>query len=382
MLRDIPRYTQLLVVSDTGMYQKDRKTYAFGPVVKELQEMLSLFETITWIGFDRPDQCNNASYVEVPSEKIKVIALERVGGTSMGAKLKIIASYPKMKALIASEIDKHQYIHCRAPSNPAFICMKLSKNHPKKQFWFKYAGNWTEKAPFFYDFQRKKLKTLLSNCKVTVNGSWPNQESHIFAFENPCLEDRDRDSGMEIVRNKKLEEKYHYCFVGGLNENKGIRKMLGAFSEIKSDKVGSIHIVGDGELKEEMMAISKGVKKDIVFHGFLGKRELFEVYRQCHFIILPSQSEGFPKVIGEAMNFGCAPIVSQISCIDQYIRHKQNGFLLKPVHQEKLKKMIEESLKIDGITFRSFIDHNYRMAHKFTYGYYIQRIEEELFKSQ
>ena len=62
------------------------------------------------------------------------------------------------------------------------------------------------------------------------------------------------------------------------------------------------------------------------------------IYSKCDFIILPSKSEGFPKVIGEAMNYGCIPIVSDVSCISQYIQNGVNGFLIKPITSKEIYK--------------------------------------------
>ena len=63
--------------------------------------------------------------------------------------------------------------------------------------------------------------------------------------------------------------------------------------------------------------------------------------------VLPSYSEGFPKVIAEAMNFGCIPIVSDISCIRQYIINGKNGFLINqtPTDSRFFKSVYKRNLK-------------------------------------
>ncbi|MGK0308492.1 MAG: glycosyltransferase involved in cell wall biosynthesis [Urechidicola sp.] len=380
MSKHLSKDRKLLVVSDTGMVQRNGKMFAFGPVVKELQEILVIFDSITWIGFNRPDQIENASYLEIPSEKINTILLKRVGGTSFLDKLKIITNYPVMWHIILSEIKKHQYIHVRAPSNPAYISMLLSKNYPEKQFWFKYAGSWIEKASFFYDLQRKRLKKYQENYKVTVNGNWKYQPKHIVAFENPCLNEEDRLEGEKIVMSKDLSSEINYCFVGGLNENKGVLKILSAFSEIEKANIGTLHIIGDGALKEALKEKALAIKNKVIIHGYISKQEIIELYKTCHFIILPSKSEGFPKVIGEAMNYSCVPIVSNVSCINQYIENKKNGFLIEPNTVVVLKKIILQSLSLSKKEYNEINRINYILAEKFTYANYNARISNELFK--
>lgn len=380
MPKNLSRYTKLLVVSDTGIYQKDGKTYAFGPVVKELNEMLTLFERITWIGFNREDQKKNLSYIEIKSSNIKTITLKPVGGNSILDKFKIIYYYPKMWLLINSEIKKHNYIHSRFPSNPAFISLILSKKYLKKQFWFKYAGSWVDKTSFFYNFQRKKLKNLKTNSVVTVNGVWKNQSKNVIAFENPCLDEDDRKIGKIIVKEKELANMVNFCFVGGLNKNKGVDKIIEVFKTLNNNNVGTLHIVGNGNLCQSLKKEAHKIKTQVIFYGFLPKNKVVTIYEKSHFIILPSQSEGFPKVIGEAMNYGCLPIVSDVSCINQYIQNDRNGVLINSVTTESVKKSLFQSLKITNKEFLKYIDINYRIAERFTFNHYLQRIKNEVFE--
>lgn len=378
MPKDVRRHSKLLVISDTGMVERNGQIFAFGPVIIELQELLALFDSITWIGFNRPDQIDNTSYMEVNSDKIKTITLKSVGGTSISDKISILKNYPRMIHTILSEIKKHQFIHSRAPSNPAFIAMLLSKRFPEKQFWFKYAGSWVDKTSFFYNLQRKKLKTRGSNCKVTVNGKWKHQPSHILAFENPCLNDDDRKIGKNIVNKKECFNKINFCFVGGLNKNKGIELVLEAFKNINSEKIGRLQIVGDGVLRKSIEGKAKNLPIEIKILGALPKNKVIEIFKESHFIILPSKSEGFPKVIGEAMNYGCIPIVSDISCIGQYVSNK-NGFLIKTIDSNELFLKLQESMVLTEDDYQTMIKYNYCLAEKFTYSYYLTKIQQLIF---
>ncbi len=380
MPKHLSKNNRLLVVSDTGMVQKNGKMYAFGPVVKELQEMLKLFETITWIGFNRSDQLKNASYIEISSKNIKTIALSRVGGKSVVDKMNIIASYPKMWSIIHLEIKKHQFIHSRAPSNPAYITMLLSKKYPSKQFWFKYAGNWIEKTSFFYDLQRKKLKKLASNCTITVNGTWENQPSNIVAFENPCLTLAEREEGLKTTNAKNYKKPFTFCFVGRLDELKGMQLILNSFGSLKSlEKVEQIHFIGDGPKKEFYELKCKQLGLPVTFHGFINRQEVFKIYKQSHFIVLPSKSEGFPKVIAEAMNYGCIPIVSDVSCIGQYI-NTMNGYIINPLTTGRLAELINLVInETENDLKKKAMQCQLDTAH-FTYDHYTNRIQNDIFE--
>ena len=366
---------RLLVVSDTRMVLIGNKVKAFGPVVSELQNLLKFFDQITWIGFDYIFE--DSSMVYITDERIKVILLDKVGGKTFWSKLKIIRYYPKMFFVVLREVLKHDLIHSRGPSNPAVISMFISFFFRDKTFWFKYAGSWVEEASKFYKLQRSILKKLLKNSVVTINGNY-SPSKRIISFENPCITEENRIEGKSILETKILPNKKNYCFVGGLNLNKGVMHMLESFSKIDHDNIGEIFIVGDGPEREELEKKAHKMKYNIKFYGFQNREFIISIYKISHFIILASKSEGFPKVIGEAMTFGVVPIVSDISCIGEYVKHNKNGFLINPSSKIDLSEKIIESLRMDAGLFNSWIFNNFELSKKFTYSYYLNRIKNEI----
>src|SRR5699024_2461460 len=115
-----------------------------------------------------------------------------------------------------------------------------------------------------------------------------------------------------------------------------------AFANISNkDFIGSVHFAGDGKKKEFYEEFAKKHQIPAVFHGFLEREKVFEIYKQSHFIILTSDSEGFPKVISEGMNFGCIPIVSLISGMNLYL-NKKNSLILDKNNSDSLTSILEE----------------------------------------
>lgn len=380
MSKDLQRGTKLLIISDTGMFKKNNQRYAFGPVVKEVDFFLKKYKHITWLGFNKSYELNNKSYQVINKKNVEIIMLPRIGGQSILAKLQILIKYPKMFLIIYKLLKTHQYIHVRAPSHPAIITMFLSYFFPKKQFWFKYAGSWVDKASKYYEFQRYILKHLNKNAKITVNGKWPNKNKNILSFENPCLNNNERLIGKGSFIQKNITGNINYCFVGALNKHKGVHLIIESLIQLnENNRIGTFHFVGDGPDKEKFEKEAKKTAIPVIFHGFLNKQEINNIYSQSHYIVLPSKSEGFPKVIGESMNFGCVPIVSDVSAIGQYIKDKQNGFLIKPLNTSMLLKAFIDSLNLNNLVYKKMQQINYDIANKFTYNYYIERINKEIY---
>lgn len=372
----------LLVISDTGMYTKNSDVFCFEPVLIELNYMLQLFNQIYWIGFERKDQINNKSYSKIKSNKIKVKMLPAVGGKRIKDKFKILKSYPYIYKTIHQHIKDIDHIHLRAPSNPALIGAASCFLYPKKTFWFKYAGSWIDKAPFFYSFQRiifKKLATAKKNVRLTINGDYEDHP-RIFNFQNPCINKEDFVNGKKIVTEKKIIDKYKLCFIGNLTSKKGVDNLLLALKTNKSiDHIESIDLIGDSSFKDHFISVSENIEIPSYFHGFLDKKEIFKILSKSHIIILPSQSEGFPKVISEGMNFGCLPVVSAVSCVPQIIQHNKNGFLLYKNTPYEINQVLEQLKKISNIEYYDIVKKNQEFCYMFTYENYIDRIDKEIF---
>ena len=53
-----------------------------------------------------------------------------------------------------------------------------------------------------------------------------------------------------------------------------------------------------------------------------------EVYNRSHFLLLPSKSEGWPKVVAEALFWGCVPVATPVSCVASMLDNGNRGIVL------------------------------------------------------
>ena len=372
---------KIAIISHTEHYRNnDGAIVGWGPTIKEINKLLEITDSIVHIApfYNNPPP---VSALEYCNDNIKYIPLKKSGGKGF-QKLSIFKNLIHNLLQISKAIKDVDYIQFRAPTGIGIYVLPYLRFFNKKQYWVKYAGNWKDlNMPLGNKFQKKWLqKCILMNTKVTVNGVWKNEKPNIISFENPCLDVNDRKKGKEIVSKKKIKNKINFCFVGVLNDHKGVGEIIEAFSKINSNKIGNIHFVGDGKEKERFLIAAKKIYHRIIFHGFIPKDSISDIYSKSHYIILPSKSEGFPKVIGEAMNYGCIPIVSNVSCIDQYIVDEQNGYLLSKPNSDSILMAIEKVLKIEPIKYEKWMEYNYELSNKFTYRYYNLRLKTEIFK--
>lgn len=366
----------LTIISHTEHYRDGNgHIVGLGSTVTEINNLVNNFDHIIHVAMLH-DAVPPSSSLPYTSNKITFIALPAVGGKRLKDKFNIILSAPKVINIIRQSIKKTDVFQFRAPTGIGVFVIPYLILFSSKRGWFKYAGNWKQKnPPVSYAFQR----WLLKNQKriVTINGAWQNQPKQCLTFENPCINESELIRGEEIISTKTKDDKLEFCFVGRLEKEKGLDLIIDSFKSLPQTakhKVKIVHIIGDGKQREYYTKKAKETNVEFKFYGFLSRKEVQEVYVRSHSIILPSASEGFPKVIAEAMNFGCIPIVSNISSIDNYILDNKNGFLLDIISVESIVKSVHNIIDLSSEEFHKMINYNREDLSKFTYNYYNKRI--------
>lgn len=369
---------KLAIISHTEHYTDAKgNIVGWGPTISEINYLSNHFDTIYHIAFWHSTAAPPSSLPYTGSNVI-FVPLPPSGGSSFIKKLTILTNLPKTLKIIHSTLKKVDAFQFRAPTGMGVFVIPWLTKMTKKKGWFKYAGNWNQQhPPLGYRIQRFLLKK--QSRTVTINGAWANQPSHCLTFENPCLLKEEREEGLRVISNKSYTAPFSLCFVGRLEDPKGVQRIIDALSNL-TDKtqLKHIHFIGNGEKFEHYKQQCKTLQLPATFHGFLSRTEVFEVYRKCQFLLLPSTaSEGFPKVIAEGMNYGCIPVISNVSSITQYVT-KENGFVVEPTTSSRLLKVLEKAFLSSEMHLneKAFSGHN--TAKNFTFEYYTQRILDEI----
>ena len=122
----------------------------------------------------------------------------------------------------------------------------------------------------------------------------------------------------EITRQFQLRSGEYILFLGRLVPEKGIHYLIEAYRGMRTDK--KLVITGgtsdtDGYVKE-LYRMAEGDDR-IVFTGFQQGAVAEELYSNAYVYVLPSDLEGMPLTLLEAMNHGCCCVTSDIGeCAD------------------------------------------------------------------
>ncbi len=363
----------LLIISDTSMLQATDGSglVVFEPTLREIESVSDLFGQVVWYGYVGEDQKLGSSRAP-RRENIQLRLLPTLkGGKSALLKIRILIVLPFLAWAIFRAMVRGDVIHTRGPSVPAAICIILSSLlglfFRGKIFWHKYAGNWIEKSPpLMYAFQRWMLKRV-RNCHVTVNGTWEEKNSCIHSFENPCFTERELDNANRIAAKKEFHGVLTICFVGHLTEAKGVEELLEAVRILShtSAPLFKLIVCGDGPLIDILKRKAEHVGTKVQFTGYLKREELNGIYESSHILVLPSRTEGFPKVVAECAAYGCIPVVTDVSAVAQYVSHGRNGFLLDDNKMESILKVLRDVLMHSNL--KAISEEAVRMSRMFTY---------------
>ena len=118
----------------------------------------------------------------------------------------------------------------------------------------------------------------------------------------------------EIIKEKyNLDKDEYFLYLGRIVPEKGVHYLLDAFKKVKTDKKLVIS-GGASHTNDYLELIKEKAKKDdrVIMTGFIQGKELEEMFSNCYAYCLPSDIEGMPISLLEAMSYGKTCIVSDI----------------------------------------------------------------------
>lgn len=372
---------KLAIISHTEHYKTDTgEPVGWGPTVNEINNLAQHFDSITHVAMLHEGKAPKSA-LAYNAKNIKFVKLPALGGNSLRYKLKLIWYIPKVIREVKTVLKDVDAFQLRTPMGIGVFLIPYLTLFSTKKGWYKYAGNWNQRSPpLGYRLQRWFLKNQKRN--VTINGHWHKQPQQCITFENPCLTDDDIIIGKQMRTKKQLTDRINFCYVGRLETPKGVGRIIEAFKNVSNGlkaRVGDVHLVGDGFEKQQFEILTENTGINFKFHGFLNRDAVFAIYKESHFFLMPTTaSEGFPKVIAEASNFGCVPLVSDVSAIAQYVKHQKNGLIITPTTTEGLAEQLRYIFEMDNLEFQNLLNNNESFVEKFTFTYYNTRVLNEI----
>ncbi len=164
-----------------------------------------------------------------------------------------------------------------------------------------------------------------------------------------------------IAKKYGLEKEKYILYLGRLVPEKGISYLVKAFEKVDTDL--KLVIAGGGSHSDDYVkAIMGYAEKDkrIIMTGFVQGHVLSELFSNCYMYVLPSDVEGMPISLLEALSYGRKCLASNIpenseACLE-YAQYFEKSDV------EDLAKKLEECIKHPEIfhTDKEIMDYCYK----------------------
>lgn len=148
----------------------------------------------------------------------------------------------------------------------------------------------------------------------------------------------------EVLNNRLSLEKLSVTFVGRLIKEKGLIQLVQAVEELNSEGIDiELRIIGDGPLYKEIEA--KNVA-NVILLGRLQQAEVMSVLKNSDIFCLPSDSEGFPTSVLEAILCGTYVITAPYGGAKEIISSEEYGDVMLDNTSESIKKSIKNAVSL------------------------------------
>ncbi|MDB5184233.1 MAG: glycosyl transferase group 1 [Candidatus Saccharibacteria bacterium] len=146
----------------------------------------------------------------------------------------------------------------------------------------------------------------LSNVKVIPNGVGDD-----YYFDEP----------------RTLHRQPRLLFVGRLGYQKNLTQLIAALEGV-SERFHTT-LVGEGNQADELQRLAKSLKlKNVHFAGRADGQKLIDYYKQSDVFVLPSEREGMPLVLLEAMAMGLPIVATNVTGNRDVVSDGKNGLLV------------------------------------------------------
>lgn len=309
---------------------ENNQYFAYSPYVREMNVWLKYVDEVIIVA---PIENSKKSPIHshYDHSNIEFVAIDNFNILTVKSVFQTVFKIPSILFKIFRSFKKADHIHLRCPGNVGLLGSIIQIFFPFKMKTAKYAGNWDPKAssPITYRLQKSILSTafLTRNMQVLVYGKWEGSTKNIKPFFTATYKVSDKLP----VLPKSLENTIKIVFVGTLSSGKRPLYAIQLVEKLRNYGFSvELSLFGEGNERKSLedYILNKKLSDYIILHGNQNEQVIQKIYQDSHFVLLPSQSEGWPKVIAEGMFWGCVPLATSISCVPFMVDFGNRGVLL------------------------------------------------------
>lgn len=344
--RAIESKLKLLVMSHKVCWQGASHVETDGGFAQQIQAIADLFER-TFVVVPIENRVKGVSGSAFTHPRVTIVKTGLPLGRSWKRKLGVVLWFVRHFFSIMQCARKCDAIHTPIPSDIGTVGIFLAIVLRKRLF-IRYCGNFSNRrtvAERLWHWLMRRLRPPRTVILATGGSVQPPDDkapwiSWIFASS---LSREQIDSLSKRAGEKPYVPQAPRCvYAGRLEEGKGVELALGAMGPIRAVfPQASLTIIGDGSQKKRLSELAAKQESPVRFLGQIRRDDLLEEMLTAHIFVFPSHSEGFPKVVHEALACGLPVICRRVSVLPQLIDNS-NGYSLEPLDEELISKAVRD----------------------------------------
>ncbi len=291
----------------------------------QMRALSELFDSTTLL-LPCSEPPSRAGEISLEGHNLAIAPASMPAGRGLARKLRMALWSIRNMPLICREIIKADVVHTPIPGDIGTIGMILAFVLRKRLF-VRHCGNWTKPVTAAEHFWKWFMETFASGKQVMLatGGSQhpPSRrnaavrwifsttltEAELISCHGPAELQATGDARLIIVCRQDREKGTHIVI-------ESLPLILKTFPRATLD------VVGEGDALEECrnLANSLGLCERVVFHGKVDHRGVVNLLKGANLFCYPtSASEGFPKVVLEALACGLPVVTTRVSVLPQLI---------------------------------------------------------------
>lgn len=292
----------------------------------------------------RGHHMNGAEYDKNVGKQFRGIKINTVPTIARKGLSAVSASFA---AALSASLGKYDVVHIHA-EGPAFFCW-LPKLFGKRVICSIHGIDWDRekwRSGFGSKFIRQGERNAVRYADEIIVLSegiqryfWEAYGRETRFIPNGVNRPIQREADL-IMSNFGLSKDSYILFLGRLVPEKGIQYLIKAFNNVKTNK--KLVIAGGSSdtniFTQELMTLAKDDLR-IIFTGFVQGNQLDELFSNAYLYTLPSDLEGMPLSLLEAMSYGNCCLVSDIAECAEVVGDKALTFKKSDI--EDLKRQLQ-----------------------------------------
>lgn len=257
--------------------------------------------------------------------RLRVRPLSPLRGTGAWRKVAFLVWAQRNLLAIAGEIVRADAVHAPIPGDVGTLAIAVALL-ARKPLLVRHCGNWRVPRTIAEHGWRWLMETFAGGTKVmlaTGGDDAPPSERNAdirWIFSTTL-------SAADIERSRMIRERPsqspRIAIACRQDPEKGTALVLEAVAALREQNLDlAVDVIGDGPSLAMLrdLAVARGIGDRVVFHGRVKRDEVLSRLRAADLFCYPTQaSEGFPKVVLEALCCGLPVVTTPVSVLPHLV---------------------------------------------------------------